>query len=606
MNTIVQPHRRNPPRWWLIGLLLLFAVAALRVNAIQFTSMREDEEIAFRTTENHEVGYTIWYQAMQDVHTPTWFVSFWAWQRVFGSTEFMARVYSIFLSLLTLALVYQLGRQWFGGPRFGLFALTLLGVNAFAFIYSLEIRPYSMVMLAAALNMGLFRRWLDRPTGRRAALYGASIALLLWIHYFTAFLVMAEIAYLLFSRRLNVRLLRQAVGAALVAFLLWCPYLPFFIGQVQALKRVESATGDFRGLGIGSTTEVTSLKAVIGLVNVVTNGLPLVYGVILLIGLFLLLRRKNYWLALAWLFLVPVANFAVNLIASVYTQRYLTYLSLGLALAAGAALAALPRYARWVALIAVAAVSLASLPSQLPIRTPYRDIFRALDSYAQPGDVIVFDKGNAQDNFVKWQISHYLTPALRQAVVKPDALTDQRRVWYVTAHWFDPDVQENFHAIERTRPLQRVIGGCDVRWCYLAQLLQGPFQKTPTPFGERMAFWGADVETITPTQIDARLWWKVDQAPDRDYSIGVQALDVNGRLVAQADGPIQMGDGSAVQTSQMNPGQIYIDRRALVPPTPLPNGTYTLMLVVYQSWDNVRLKLPDGSDSLPIGRVAVP
>ena len=59
-------------------------------------------------------------------------------------------------------------------------------------------------------------------------------------------------------------------------------------------------------------------------------------------------------LALAWLFLVPVANFALNLIASVYTQRYLTYISLALALAAGAALAAFPRYVRWLALIAVA------------------------------------------------------------------------------------------------------------------------------------------------------------------------------------------------------------------------------------------------------------
>jgi hypothetical protein len=167
-------------------------------------------------------------------------------------------------------------------------------------------------------------------------------------------------------------------------------------------------------------------------------------------------------------------------------------------------------------------------------------------------------------------------------------------------------VQDSFHAIEASRPLQRVIGNCDVKWCYLAQLLQGPFQTTPTLFGDRMAFWGADVPTITPTQIDVRLWWKVDQAPDKDYSIGVQVLDADGKLVAQADGPIQVGDGNVVQTSQMKPGQIYIDPRALTPPAPLPNGTYTLMLVVYQSWDNVRLKLADGSDSLQIGMVAVP
>jgi hypothetical protein len=63
---------------------------------------------------------------------------------------------------------------------------------------------------------------------------------------------------------------------------------------------------------------------------------------------------------------------------------------------------------------------------------------------------------------------------------------------------------------------------------------------------------------------------------------------------------------TAAQTSQLEPGRIYIDRRALVPPAPLPAGTYALALVVYQSWDGARLTLPDGTDSLVLDTLTLP
>ncbi len=55
-----------------------------------------------------------------------------------------------------------------------------------------------------------------------------------------------------------------------------------------------------------------------------------------------------------------------------------------------------------------------------------------------------------------------------------------------------------------------------------------------------------------------------------------------------------------MQTSQLEPGKIYIDWRTLDLPPNLAPGAYRLDLVVYQSWDNTRLTLPDGSDSLTL------
>src|SRR5215207_9557052 len=157
----------NPRQWWLLALLLLFAMTAFRIHRIPETYMREDEEIAFRTTAL-TLESSIRYQIQSDVHAPLWFASFWLWQQYAGSSEYMGRVYSILLSALTLALMYQLGRRWFGAPRYGLFVVVAVGANAYATIYSLEIRPYALVMLVTTINMLLYFRWLKYETQRTA------------------------------------------------------------------------------------------------------------------------------------------------------------------------------------------------------------------------------------------------------------------------------------------------------------------------------------------------------------------------------------------------------------------------------------------------------
>ncbi len=660
---------RAKNRWWWHGLALLvvLAVFGLRVGSISSTYMRDDEEIAFRTTAR-DLGYTVWYQAEQDVHAPVWFVSFWLWQQAAGSSEFTARIYSILLSMLTTALLARLGRRWFGGPRFGIFAVVVFGVNAYAHIYSLEIRPYALGMLLATVNMGLFERWLARASWRRALLYGASVALMLWTHYFLAFLVLAQAVYLVASGKLlapssptplpngerqekavgaallsggddaltpnpspsgrgesesvgerrllgrsvaqtfDRRRIAQGLGAAGVALLLWLPWLPVFVGQVATLKRIESETGAFRGLGIGNTTEPTTLDTIWRFVLLISNGQPLLYGLPLLAGLVYGRRRGNYTLALAWALLVPALNLAVNLVASVYTPRYLSYVAVGVALAVGAGLAALPKATRWWALAVFAVVSLWALPSQLPNdRTPLRRVFQTVSALAEPGDAVYFTRADDAGLFTRWQIDHYLAPELRANQLDSFAQAlDTRAVWFITGEYFHPEVQARFHELEATHPLQAVAGSCNPEWCYLAQRMMGPPQAAPDRFGETLAFYGLDNLSATADSVAARLWWAADAPLGLDYSISLRLLDAQSNLLAQSDGPLNPAAPQPTQTSALVPGRISTDERVLTPSAPLAPGEYRLALVVYQSWDNVRLTLQNGSDTLNLRTFTVP
>jgi hypothetical protein len=398
---------------------------------------------------------------------------------------------------------------------------------------------------------------------------------------------------------------------------LFLPWLPALISQIQTLQQLEAATT--RGPGIANTTEPTTAAAIVELVNVTTNGQPGLYALALLVGLVSLRRVGAYRLALLWGIGVPVTALAINLVASVYTQRYVTYLSVGLALAIGAGLAAVGMLKRLDAKIATrwsigalagfGAISLWTLPSQLPQdRIPFRDLLHNLSAAARTGDVVFLDHANTGDNLVKWQYRHYLTPELwENAVSSEEMARETRRVWHVTANWFDDAVRATFTDLERSHPVQMVLepGRCDREWCYLIQLMEAPPWEEPTVFGDDMAFWGADVDSVSREAIRTRLWWRVEQPPDADYSLSLQLLDGSGGLVAQMDGPIHHYGAEILQTSQLEPERIYIDHRAITVPPDLPTGEYTLALVVYQSWDGVRLTLPDGSNSLILDSVTI-
>ncbi|HLV33959.1 MAG TPA: glycosyltransferase family 39 protein [Spirillospora sp.] len=593
---------------WLPGLALIFLSALVLVIGTNAVHLRPDENLVYDYTRS-DWRYLVTYLAEHDSHPPLWFSSFWLWRQLVGDSEFAGRLLAAFYSLIALALVYQIGYRWFGAPRYGLFAIALLSVNAFFFVHALEIRPYGLILLLVTASMWTFQRWLVRQTGRAALFYALTLGAMLYVHYFLFVLMLAQALYFVLLRP-SWRLIRQGAHVAIMAFLIWLPWLPFAFYQVLNVRRAEMIGGNARGLiGAGSTTQPTSLSAVLNLAHVATNGQVVLYALLVLIGAVFLWRRAAYRLALVWALGVPAVSLLVNLVVAVYLPRYVVYMVIGLALLVAAGLAQFPRYARWPALVAVAVVSLWFLPASLPAsRVPLRDLYQQVSAAAGPDDVIFFDSGGWGDGFVRAQIRRYLDPdLLARRVQSIEEAVAQRRVWYVTDdEWRSDATRARFEQIERSHPLQQIIGRCDRDWCYLLQLLEAPPNPEPVIFGETLAFRGVDLDAVTGEAVKARLWWTVDEPVPLDYSIGLHVLDSTGRLVAQSDGPIiDLYSGQPVQSSQMQPDRIYIDARRVVLPSDLPGGNYQLALAVYQSWDGARLLLPDGTDYLLLDSIYV-
>lgn len=594
-------HVRSIPRFWAAALVLWIAVAFLLVNG-WLLYMHPDEELSYRSTDG-DLAYTLDFQmSVKDNQAPLWFVTFWGWRQLVGDAEYTSRIFSVFCTMLALAITYPLGRLWFRSGLAGLLAPLLLLATDLFFNYALDIRPYPLVMFCAALSMWAFTLWIKRRTIRSAVIYGLTITLLLYVHYLLIFLVIVQGIYYIFSRRPTLESVKQGTLALGVGICLWLPWFPTFVNQVVGLRNIEQASGTARGAaGIGVSTQATTPATITFLLDSATNGLVWLYAAILLLGVFLLWRNRFYWLALAWAFGVPLVALAANLAAAVYAPRFVSHAMLGLGLALAAVFVALPRRLGLTAAALLITANLLTFPSAIPVRVPYRDLYAELSTLGRAGDVILFAKGGEDDWFVHWQYGHYLAFSLQAGITTDITQAESaRRIWFVTDSWFDADVRGVFDSLEPTHPVQRVLGQCDNSWCYLIQLMEAPPLTEAHRFDENIDFWGADIDQVTESGIATRLWWRVEATPSLDYSFSLRLVNASGEVVAQNDGAINHYGAEIVQTSQMTPDKIYIDWRTITLPAELSAGVYTLQLVVYQSWDGTRLLLPDGSDFLTI------
>ncbi|MCK6579112.1 MAG: glycosyltransferase family 39 protein [Anaerolineae bacterium] len=609
----------NPRRGLGIGVVwsaaaILVAAAFLILN-IDRLHMHPDEELSYRATAGGVIDTLRWQIDLEDNQAPLWFLTFNLWRAFVGDAEFTSRALGVLLILPALALIARMARRAFGGAAGVFTPLVLVGSGLF-FQYALDIRMYPLVMLVSAVSAALLWRWLRLRTISAALWYGLSAAVMLYTHYLLIFLLVGHGLFFLLARRPDARLLRQGMAAAGVMTLAFLPWLPVAVTQINHLRAVEAETGTARGgIGIGVSTLLTSPENVQALLDFATNSQPILYGALLTLGMALATLRKTprrgrelMLLALIWALVVPAIYLLVNTRAGVYAPRYVSFLALGLAVAVGGALALapIPRLVRWGALACLIALNLQGFPATLPARIPYRDIFQAVSAASLPGDAVLFVRAGEDEGFVRWQIDHYLDADLRTgATANPALAQGSRRVWLITGDWFDEATRAVFETLEPGHPVQRVIGQCDRAWCYLAQLMEAPPLDQPVLFNGDLGFWGMDFDRAARDAVSVRLWWRVERSIPRDLSFSLRLLTVEGAMVAQQDGAILHYGQDRIETSVMQPGALYIDRRALTLSPPLPPGDYALALIVYQSWDGVRWTLPDGGDTLNLGAIRI-
>jgi hypothetical protein len=127
---------------------------------------------------------------------PLYYVLAWLWTRLVGSSgEWGLRSLSALAGTLTIPVAYAAAATLVT-RRAGLVAAALVAGSPLLIWYSQESRAYALLMLMTAVTLWLFARALDDGRPRALAFWAVAAAVALATHYFAAFAVVPQAAWL--------------------------------------------------------------------------------------------------------------------------------------------------------------------------------------------------------------------------------------------------------------------------------------------------------------------------------------------------------------------------------------------------------------------------
>lgn len=248
------------------GVLLL--VAALTFGHLQRDALWLDEVLTYFMAGGAHNGplspLEVASRVMADAAWPPgYYLALAVWGRFTGWSELAVRLLSLLAGMITVALVYRLGKS-LADARTGLFAAALIGTTAFFLHYFHDARGYTLYMLFTAGAAWAYWRLIhpSRPLrGMQALLVTSSIGLL-YTHYIAGMTLAAIAVYhWLFARRKyhfgRIWFLLFLAGDT---FLFWIPFMLRAVAREEAA--VRSAIDIFGDMARGFANGLPLLLAV--------------------------------------------------------------------------------------------------------------------------------------------------------------------------------------------------------------------------------------------------------------------------------------------------------------------------------------------------------
>lgn len=207
-------------------LLLSFCLRLIGINQ----SLWLDEAISTNVA-NLPINQIVNNFSVNDFHPPLyyWFLNIWT--KIFGSNVGVMRLSSVIFSVITIWLVFLIGKE-ISNKKYGFWAAMLVAVNPLLIYYSQELRMYSMVVMWLT---GAVYFWIkmtspttlksfDPKNNWKNVLGFNLMTFLAFITFYgSIFLVVAMILYLLFIKKFKLFLSSSA--GLLLAILIVSPLL---------------------------------------------------------------------------------------------------------------------------------------------------------------------------------------------------------------------------------------------------------------------------------------------------------------------------------------------------------------------------------------------
>jgi len=630
-----EQSRRGSRRVLILSLIIL--AFALRVYQLDAKSIWFDESHSLNRASldllSIASGKQIWGdRVVQDTtHVPFYFFALHFLIKLAGDSDFTLRFLSVIFGVLTVPLIYFMGKKLcHGHARVGLWAALLATFSPFYLWYSQEARMYTLLVFLGLLSVYCLPRAIAEDKAGWYAAYAVTATAMLYTSLFSFGLFAFEglLGLLAAWKRRRWSILAVFVIISL-AFLpgLW-PRL-VWLGPERQLEEYNYWPGILldilNSLNFGLSLDPTRLTL-----------LNLALLVIFIIGLLSLAQGKPFdpstglragcaqdrpwrrWdsslFLLGYISLPLISLYLVSLLQPIYRgSRYLMIISPAYYLGLAAGLVAIKRRTRLIFLLGLSLILGGMLLSDYNYffspdyhKEDYRSVARHVEEHSQVGDVII------GASFDSWAFPHYYRGHLPMVwIPRPgkDMLTDVQelarqydRIWLVGDRLFEHDTQGRVrawldHRLFKTTALVFFsYGSSPTLQTYLTTsplldrlpAIQHPLEAS---FGGKIALRGYDLPLGVPPageRLRLTLYLQAEQAMEEDYKISVRLIDDKGHLWGQYDNPPLNG---AFPTSHWSPGTIVREWCDVPIQFGTPPGTY---------WLEVRMYCPDTAEDLEV------
>lgn len=239
-----------------------------------------------------------------DFHPPLFYLLQMIWVKMFGVSEIALRSLSVMFGLLTIYVVYLIGRSLTGphpvnknifstndekatGPHpvkrdIGLYAAIFLASSGLHIYYSQEARMYAMATFFVSLAVYSF---INIRRRKYWVIFGLSLAASILTHYLTILMFLVFATYVVLDKQREKYIHKYIYAHSFLAIgFLW---LPVFITQLSKGIGVEERVPRWAAvLGQTSPKEISlvAAKFIYGRISVDNN---LIYGILVLLGIIL-------------------------------------------------------------------------------------------------------------------------------------------------------------------------------------------------------------------------------------------------------------------------------------------------------------------------------
>ncbi len=643
LSTWLQGEEKAPQRFSMLGIVAL--AFAFRLYRLDYQPIWWDE--GRNIAASLQPLWAITSAPGMDIHPPLYFYLLHFWLSLAGQTELATRFLSLVFSLLTVALLFQTGKQLFD-PFLGLIGGFLAALSPLMIHEAQEARMYTLTLFLSTLSFYLlWRAWVEGRSHLWVG-YTFSTTLALYTHYTFAFILISQDllgGLLLVRQRDHLRSLRRWVASQVGILILYLPQLRTAIGQAISYENPNLVPPTLASF-ISQTWQAFNLDLTIEPEKALPLGVMI--GVIIIAGLVaraLPSKEKNggflpLLTTALWLLVPLILYYFLLQERAMFHPRYAMLVTPAYFLLLAYSIWQLWRRARVLGVLSYSLVVSSLLVgiysyyfNPLFFRDDTRGVADFVHERASPKDVVILDMPYPFAYYYDGPApAHYLFADIHTVPETLTRLTQGRDRLYLV-QWYKSDsdprgvipfLLEKYSLFLGEEPFR----GYRVAWYQLPPVpsfsLAPEIEAAQVEFEERLALTGfafggreegtGEEEETARKRVAAgqKAWvvlrWQLEQKVAEDYKATIYLEDASGHLVGQDDRLLI--NNTHLRTSNWEVGEVAMNVYLIPVAAGTPPGEYMLKAAVYQPSTMERLPLlgsngkPEGT-SLPLGSLTV-